>query len=747
MPLDDTTRAFPPPNTIQPNPDYVPLYVIEPARWMYDLDPGNGISRASYAGAVYAGGTAAGNKVATMADIAASTTGVASFNARTGTVVLTTADVTAAGAAPLASPAFSGIPAAPTPPAGSNSGQIATTYYVDRAVTMLGAASVGSFNGRTGAVVLTTGDVTGAGGAPSASPTLTGTPTSPTATAGTASGQIATTQFVANAIAGSTVVSWNGRQGVVALQLSDVTTVGGAPSVSPGFTGTPTAPTKAPGDSTTALATTAFVTNALTSATAGVASFNTRTGAVTLLPSDLTAAGGAPIVSPAFTGTPAGPTATAGTATTQLATTAFVANAITALPGVASFNGRQGTVTLQLADVTSVGGAPLASPALSGTPNTTTPPPGDNSTRIASTAFVTTAFAPIASPTFTGTPAAPTPAALDSSTKLATTAFVTNANASTQQAAFQNTGRNLVHNGLFNVAQRGVGPWNTSEYTSDRWLIVPSLDAMIVNHVALSDADRAGIGDEAAANCFSCNFTGNAGAAAFSVLQQHVEDVRRLAGKTIIVSFFAVAGAAGIRLGVSQDQNFGTGGAPSALVSGAGQAVTLTTGWARYALTFTLPSIAGRTLGTNSDNRTTLNIWYSSGTDTAVRAGNIGVQSGLVNLWGVQLEIAQPGQTQPTPLEKPDAQQELAKCQRFYFQESIAFLGNCGGVGSIGSLAAFPVWMRAIPTINIIAGPGYYNADDLTVYFESSNYIFFRAQTLAAGDGGVSFEFSASADL
>lgn len=39
----------------------------------------------------------------------------------------------------------------------------------------------------------------------------------------------------------------------------------------------------------------------------------------------------------------------------------------------------------------------------------------------------TTAYAPLASPTFTGTPSAPTPSPADNSTKLATTAYVDNA--------------------------------------------------------------------------------------------------------------------------------------------------------------------------------------------------------------------------------------------------------------------------------------------------------------------------------
>ncbi|MGA8154173.1 MAG: hypothetical protein WB952_24715 [Terriglobales bacterium] len=55
-----------------------------------------------------------------------------------------------------------------------------------------------------------------------------------------------------------------------------------------------------------------------------------------------------------------------------------------------------------------------------------TPTAGDNSTNVATTAFVASSFAPLASPSFTGTPTAPTPCGGDSSTKLATTAYVQN---------------------------------------------------------------------------------------------------------------------------------------------------------------------------------------------------------------------------------------------------------------------------------------------------------------------------------
>jgi hypothetical protein len=72
--------------------------------------------------------------------------------------------------------------------------------------------------------------------------------------------------------------------------------------------------------------------------------------------------------------------------------------------------------------------APLASPALTGTPTAPTATAGTSTTQLATTAFVTAVDvlkAPIASPTFTGTPAAPTATAGTNTTQLATTAFVT----------------------------------------------------------------------------------------------------------------------------------------------------------------------------------------------------------------------------------------------------------------------------------------------------------------------------------
>ncbi|MGH9511919.1 MAG: hypothetical protein ACRD2U_07255 [Terriglobales bacterium] len=128
---------------------------------------------------------------------------------------------------------------------------------------------------------------------------------------------------------------------------------------------------------------------------------------------------------------------------------------------VSSVFGRTGPVVATSGDYSVAqvtGAAPLNSPALTGTPTSPTPATSDNSTAIATTAWVNnqgfgsgsggavtsvfgragtvtagtgdyavgqiTGAAPIASPTFTGTPTAPTPATSDNSAKLATTAYV-----------------------------------------------------------------------------------------------------------------------------------------------------------------------------------------------------------------------------------------------------------------------------------------------------------------------------------
>lgn len=137
-----------------------------------------------------------------------------------------------------------------------------------------------------------------------------------------------------------------------------------------------------------------------------------------------------------------------------------------------------------------------------------------------------------------------------------------------------------------------------------------------------------------------------AGVARYVANEQYISDVRILSNTTVKVSFYAKAASGTPKVGVNLTQYFGTGGSPSADVVQNGQAVTLTTSWARYSLTFTLPTIVGKTLGTNGNSATILRLWYSAGTNFNTPAGSIGLQTATIDITGVQVE-----RTYLTPLE------------------------------------------------------------------------------------------------
>ena len=306
------------------------------------------------------------------------------------------------------SPAFSGVPTAPTAATGTATTQLATTAFVTNSPQFAGIPTAPTaVSGTSTTQVATTAFVT-------SSPTFTGVPVAPTAPAGTNSTQVATTEFV---------------QGE---------------KVNPAFTGIPTAPTANAGTSTTQLATTAFVTASpiftgvptAPTAVSGTANAQLATTAFVT-------------VSPTFTGVPVAPTAPAGTSTTQLATTEFVTVSPVFTGAPTAPTAGAGTANAQLATTEFV----TVSPVFTGTPTAPTPAVGANNTYLATTAFVqsekvspafsgvptaptapfgtantqlaTTAFVSV-SPQFTGVPTAPTAPASTANTQLATTAFVTN---------------------------------------------------------------------------------------------------------------------------------------------------------------------------------------------------------------------------------------------------------------------------------------------------------------------------------
>jgi hypothetical protein len=151
--------------------------------------------------------------------------------------------------APLASPALTGTPTAPTASSGTNTTQIATTAFVAAAMTAAGAGTVTSVS------------VVAANGFNGTVATSTSTPaiTLSTSVTGILKGN---GTAVSAASAGVDYLTPTGSgSNLTGITVSQVS--GAAPLASPSLTGTPTAPTASSGTNTTQLATTAFVTAAV----------------------------------------------------------------------------------------------------------------------------------------------------------------------------------------------------------------------------------------------------------------------------------------------------------------------------------------------------------------------------------------------------------------------------------------------------------------------------------------------------
>lgn len=229
-----------------------------------------------------------------------------------------------AGYATLASPALTGTPTAPTAAANTNNSQVATTAFVRTQITTDAApiAHVGATGAAHGVAT------TAAAGFMSVADKikLDGVSTSAAAV-----GSVTPLMNGAAAVGTSSMAARSDH-----VHPTDTTR---APLASPALTGTPTAPTAAAGTSTTQIATTAFVSaeidndrpfeatlaNIKMDGAASVGTANTVARGDHVHPTDTTRA---PLASPALTGTPTAPTAAAGTNTTQVATTAFVSTAV-----------------------------------------------------------------------------------------------------------------------------------------------------------------------------------------------------------------------------------------------------------------------------------------------------------------------------------------------------------------------------------------------------------------------------------
>ena len=264
-------------------------------------------------------------------------------------------------------------------------------------------------------------------------------------------------------------------------------------------------------------------------------------------------------------------------------------------------------------------------------------------------------------------------------------------------------GKNKIINGDFSVNQRAFTSRTSNGFGFDRFENSWG-DGAVTYSAQTFTPGTAPVAGYEATNFARIATASQTTTGAYSILQHKIEDVQNFAGQTATLSFWAKAGSGTPKIAFEIEQVFGSGGSPSgAAQTYAGQA-TLSTSWARYSITVSVPSISGKTIGTTANSSyLLLNFWLSSGSTYNARNGSLGIQNATIDIWGVQMEsgsIATPFQTATGT-----KQGELAACQRYYYRTggSVPYEGYALGMGKSTTQAEFqikyPVTMRTYPTV------------------------------------------------
>lgn len=260
--------------------------------------------------------------------------------------------------------------------------------------------------------------------------------------------------------------------------------------------------------------------------------------------------------------------------------------------------------------------------------------------------------------------------------------------------------RNAIINGDFRINQRSFSSTTTTDiYGFDRWQLVTASSAGSCTYSAQTFTVGNAISGYEPINYARLVTTGQSGNGTYSFLTQKIENVRTFAGQQVTVSFWARSGSATPSIAVELRQSFGTGGSPSSQVRTNILKQAINTTWTRYSITATVPSISGKTLGTNNDSSLWLNLWVSAGSDFNSETNTLGIQSNTFDFWGVQIEAG----SVATPFEQRPIGTELALCQRYYQRFNGA--GVAPGAVRNTTMAycpiSFPVEMRAAPTVTL----------------------------------------------
>ena len=268
---------------------------------------------------------------------------------------------------------------------------------------------------------------------------------------------------------------------------------------------------------------------------------------------------------------------------------------------------------------------------------------------------------------------------------------------------------NRVINGAFDFWQRGTSSTSSGYVAADRWVNQLSGGTVTQSQQAFTVGDT--LGSNNPTYFLRQTVSGQTLASQRAHTEHRIEGVRSYAGQTITILGWARRSSGSGNMALEPLQNFGTGGSPSATVNIAPQTVTLTSSFAPFAVTIAVPSISGKTLGTNNNDYFVVGFWTSAGSDFNARTNSLGLQTIGVDLWGVHIKVGTHTTAATDLYKQPEIGPELARCYR-YFERQVGSSSCEQGVvpattTSREHVEKWSVVKRAAPSVTFSTS-GYY---------------------------------------
>lgn len=238
--------------------------------------------------------------------------------------------------------------------------------------------------------------------------------------------------------------------------------------------------------------------------------------------------------------------------------------------------------------------------------------------------------------------------------------------------------RNKIINGGFDVWQRATSGSIIDSYASaDRWKMARGTLAR----------QQHAVNNGFSQSNYYANFSWSSATSPY--IMQMVEDVTLLAGKTVTISYWAKSSASS-KIYYLITQRYGTGGSSDSSVVAYTPVQQLTTSWVKYSYTLTLPTTAGKTIGTPSTSCTMFGFY---GSDATAGTGNFDISD-------IQIEVG----SVATDFERRPPGVELALCQRYFCtslndDNKVGWMGRGTGNYVVLGYCPFPVQMRAQPSV------------------------------------------------